>query len=228
MPVLSSSFGRRTSHGLADLRIAGLGMPVLGFLAGCIAQRRQITAILRTRMRELHHLPPAFQWLAGTLAVGVASFGVPALALSPPAQGAVLIGAMLLITIFVVTSVRNIVLAMRDVAATLESISARFDQFATPLVAFLTVYLLLVVVFGCLYRIADLSYSVPLFLEHGAPTRSAFSDALYYSVSAITTLGFGDIAPVGPLVRALTGIEVISGVLMLLFGFSEIMRVRGR
>ena len=60
-----------------------------------------------------------------------------------------------------------------------------------------------------------------------SPARISFVDALYYSVVTITTLGFGDITPASMLVRALTGLEVVSGVLMLLFGFSEIMRSAG-
>jgi voltage-gated potassium channel len=79
-------------------------------------------------------------------------------------------------------------------------------------------------VFGCLYRIADITTPAPQFTLHSVPARISFVDAQYYSVATITTLGFGDIAPASLLVRALTGMEVVSGVMMLLFGFSEIMR----
>ena len=92
------------------------------------------------------------------------------------------------------------------------------------MLAFVTFYGLLVVVFTCLYRIADLTMPVPQFSLHGSPARISFVDALYYSAVTITTLGIGDISPVSMLVRALTALEVVSGVLMLLFGFSEIMR----
>jgi len=93
--------------------------------------------------------------------------------------------------------------------------------------AFVTFYSLLVVVFACLYRIADLTTRVPQFSLHGEPARISFVDSLYYSVATITTLGFGDIAPASFLARAITAVEVLSGVLMLLFGFSEIMRSAG-
>jgi len=83
------------------------------------------------------------------------------------------------------------------------------------------------VVFASLYRIADLTTDVPQFALHGQPGRVGFIDALYYSVATITTLGYGDIAPATVLVRALSGLEVVSGILMLLFGFSEIMRNAG-
>jgi hypothetical protein len=85
----------------------------------------------------------------------------------------------------------------------------------------------LVVVFACLYRIADLTTVTPQFALHAEPMRISFVDALYYSIATITTLGFGDIAPSSSLVRAITSLEVVSGLLMLLFGFSEIMRSSG-
>jgi voltage-gated potassium channel len=116
---------------------------------------------------------------------------------------------------------------MMDIALVFESVSARLDRLIMPLMAFFMFYSLIVVVFACLYRIADLTSPGPQFALHAAGTRISFADALYYSVTTLSTLGFGDIVPVSMLVRALTGAEVVSGVLMLLFGFSEIMRSAG-
>jgi voltage-gated potassium channel len=120
-----------------------------------------------------------------------------------------------------------VVLVMIDVAMVFEGVAARLDRLIRPLIAFLTFYSLLVVVFACFYRIADLTTPEPQFTLHAQPARISFIDSLYYSVATITTLGFGDIAPTSLLVRALTGLEVVSGILMLLFGFSEIMRSAG-
>ena len=39
-----------------------------------------------------------------------------------------------------------------------------------------------------------------------------FWDALYFSVVTITTLGYGDIAPVGGITKLLTGFEVLTGI----------------
>ena len=208
--------------------IVGLALPVLGFLAGCLGRRRQVLAIIRSRHpRDFAHLPRLIRWLIGTMAVGALSFSLPRFAPGPDAQSLLLIGAMAAITGVVVASVRDVVVVLRDVAAIFESVTARLDRLVMPMLAFLTFYGLLVVVFGCLYRIADLTSPVPQFVLHGAPARIDFTDALYYSIAAITTLGIGDIAPATSLVRALTGVEVVAGVLMLLFGFSEIMRARG-
>jgi len=52
----------------------------------------------------------------------------------------------------------------------------------------------------------------------------SFSDTIYFSVITLSTVGYGDITPVGPLVRALATVEVVAGLLLLLFGFAEIMR----
>jgi voltage-gated potassium channel len=134
---------------------------------------------------------------------------------------------MAVVTLFVVVSVRDVVLVMIDIAMVFEGVAARLDRLIRPLMAFVTFYGLLVVVFACLYRLADLTARTPQFALHASPARISFPDAMYYSVATITTLGFGDIAPTSMLVRALTGVQVVSGILMLLFGFSEIMRSAG-
>jgi voltage-gated potassium channel len=59
---------------------------------------------------------------------------------------------------------------------------------------------------------------------HGTPINISFPDALYFSLVTLSTVGYGDLAPVGPLARLLSGMEVVAGLLLLLFWFSEIMR----
>ena len=208
--------------------LGAVALPVAGFLVGCMMRRRQVFSIIQARrIRELERLPRLTGWLLGAFAVGAASFGLPRLELDPFAQGIALLVAMAIVTLFVMASVRDVVLVMIDIAMVFEGVAARLDRLVRPMMAFVTFYALLVVVFGCLYRIADLTTQVPQFALHAEPARISFVDSLYYSVATITTLGFGDIAPTSSLVRALTGLEVVSGVLMLLFGFSEIMRSAG-
>jgi voltage-gated potassium channel len=208
--------------------LAGIAMPVLGFLGGCIMRRRQIYSIIHARrIRELERLPRPSSWLLGVIAIGAASFALPRMQLDPASQGIALLAGMALVTLSVTISVRDVVLVMIDIAMVFEGVAARLDRLVRPMLAFVTFYSLLVLVFACLYRITDLTAREPQFALHASPARISFADSLYYSVATITTLGFGDIAPSSMLVRALTGIEVLSGVLMLLFGFSEIMRSAG-
>ena len=223
-------FFRQANFPLTQRPIAfvAIAMPVLGFLLGCFWHRRQVYSIIHARrIRELERLPRLTYWFIGALAVGASSFALPRLELDGDQQGLALIAAMAMITLFVITWVRDVVLVMIDVAMVFEGVASRLDRLIRPMIAFLTFYALLVVVFGCLYRIADITSPQPQFTLHSVPARIGFVDALYYSVATITTLGFGDIAPTSLLVRALTAMEVVSGVLMLLFGFSEIMRSAG-
>lgn len=99
---------------------------------------------------------------------------------------------------------------------------------ALPMLAFLTYYSLLVVVFTCLYRIADMTMGGTQFRVEGHAGALSFTDAFYFSLMTIATVGYGDIAPQGPLVRALAAVEIVLGVMLLLFGFAEIMRARRR
>lgn len=208
--------------------LEGVALPVLAFLVGCFLHRRQVFSIIHARrIRELEHLPRLTRGLLAALAVGVASFALPRLSLEPVSQGVALLAAMTLVALFVILSVRDVVLVMMDIAMVFESVASRIDRLIMPMMAFLTFYALIVVVFACLYRIADLTTLVPQFVLHSEPVRIRFVDALYYSIATITTLGFGDIAPSSLLVRALTAMEVVSGILMLLFGFAEIMRSAG-
>ena len=212
------------------LTMLARALPVLGFLASCVTNRRRVHALIharRVRDLDLDHLPRLLRWFVATMSVGAASFVMPRLDMDPAGAGAALLGAMALVTAFVTVAVRDVVTLMVDVSLVFQAVGRRLDRLIVPMLAFTTFYGLLVVVFTCLYRIADLTTPVPQFQIHGAATRIGFIDALYYSVATITTLGFGDIAPVSFLARALTGMEVVSGILMLLFGFSEIMRGAG-
>jgi voltage-gated potassium channel len=210
------------------MTVLSLALPVLAFLGGCLMRRRQVYSIINARrLRELEHLPRLSRWFLGALLIGAASFALPRFALQPLDLGLTLLGCMAIIATLVLLSARDVVLVMMDIALVFESVSARVGRLIMPLMAFFTFYSLIVVVFACLYRIADLTSPEPQFALHAAGTRISFADALYYSVTTLSTLGFGDIVPVSMLVRAMTGAEVVSGVLMLLFGFSEIMRSAG-
>jgi voltage-gated potassium channel len=223
-------FFRQANFPLASrpLAFVAIALPVLGFIVGCFWHRRQVYSIIRARrLRELERLPRLTFWFVGALAVGASSFALPRLELTGDQQGLALVAAMAMITLFVIAWVRDVVLVIIDVAMVFEGVATRLDRLIRPMVAFLTFYSLIIVVFGCLYRIADITTPQTQFTLHSVPARISFIDAQYYSVATITTLGFGDIAPSSLMVRALTGMEVVSGVLMLLFGFSEIMRSAG-
>jgi len=208
--------------------VAALALPVAAFLLRCFLRRRRVAAMIYARRsHELTHLPRLARWLPVAVAVSALSFILPRYGASAAEQGRLLLLGMVIISVTVAYAERDLILLMMDVAMVFEGVAQRVDRLVMPVMAFLSVYALLVIVFGCLYRIADLSLGTPQFFIHGRPAPLTFSDAMYFSVITISTVGYGDIAPVGPLVRALSGLEVVCGLLMLLFGFAEIMRGSG-
>lgn len=208
--------------------VGGLGLPVASFLLGCLFRRQRIVVLVRARrMRELLHMPRISRWVPGVAGIGLVSFLWPMAMLDPTQQGWALLGSMAVIAVLVGTAAQDVVMLLMDVALIFEGVTARVHRLMMPIAAFLTTYALLVVVFACLFRIAQFTSHQPQFTFQGHAARLDFTDALYFSLSTMATIGYGDIAPVAPLVRALAGIEVVFGVLLLLFGFSEIMRNAG-
>ena len=112
---------------------------------------------------------------------------------------------------FVANAVGDVVLLLMDIAIVFEGVGRRLNRLLMPVMAFLSLYCLLVVAFGCLYRIVDLHAEQPQFLVHGASAPIAFNEALYFSVITLSTLGYGDIVPLGALVRALAAMQVVMG-----------------
>jgi len=205
--------------------LLALALPLIGFLAGCILRRRSVAGMIRARRsRALLHFPRLARWVPATVVVGVLSFAVPELHFRPDTQGHVLLAAMAIIAVSVFTAARDVVLLQMDVALIFENVTDRIHELVMPMMAFLTLYSLLVVVFACLFRIAEMVTGTHQLAFHGTPVGISFADALYFSLVTLSTVGYGDLAPVGPLARLLAGMEVVAGLLLLLFGFSEIMR----
>jgi voltage-gated potassium channel len=61
-------------------------------------------------------------------------------------------------------------------------------------------------------------------LVGGVARDLAFSEALYFSLVTLATLGYGDVVPAAAAARILVAIQTVIGLLLLLFGFAEIQR----
>lgn len=101
-----------------------------------------------------------------------------------------------------------------------------FNRVASPLVpafAFLTIYSRLVIVSGCVCRVTDRFTDGAQLHISGELT---FPDALYFSmitVSTVSTVGYGDIVPYSNEVKAVVTVQIVLGILLLLFGFYELI-----
>jgi voltage-gated potassium channel len=223
------AFFRDTNFAAASdaAALVAFALPVLAFLAGCFAHRAAIGRALAARHDEVpRHLPPVMRWMPVSLAVGVASFALREWGLSAPQQGQALMGCMAVIALFVGLAARDLVVLLIDVATVFEDVAERAHRLVMPMVAFLTYYVLVILLFTCLYRVVEMVTGHGQFRVHGEVRTLSFAEALYFSVITMATVGYGDIVPEGAPVRALSAAEVVVGVLLLLFGFREIMQAR--
>lgn len=202
-------------------------MPVLAFLAAVWWRRRHLRMVAEaSHPFDLGHLPRMARWLLPVWSVGVFSLALPVNRLPVFDQGAALLLAMGVISVVVAASVRGVVLLLTDMALITEELAGRAARILVPVVAFLAMYVMLVIVFACLYRIAQGLSAVPLFAGPQGPVPLPFPDALYFSLVTQATVGYGDVTPHDDGIRLLASLQVILGQILLLFGFAEIMRTR--
>ncbi|TDH64266.1 potassium channel protein [Dankookia rubra] len=205
----------------------GLGfvLPVLAFVIACWHQRLLLRAWAQgEEPADIAHLPRFARWLVATGAVGMVSLSVPINRLEPTGQGLALLMAMAVIATISVIAVADVVRLLVDMAVIFRAVTLRLSRLAVPIAAFSSIWALLVVTFGCLYRIADGLSTHALFHGPGGPIRIDFSDALHFSVVTLSSVGYGDIQPVDDGIRVLASIQMLFAQLLLLFGFYEIMR----
>jgi len=210
-----------------EARMLAFLLPVLAFLVAVWRRRRTLRLVAEAeRPFDLGHLPRMARWLVPVWLVGALSLSLPVNRLASFEQGLALIGAMAVISGIVAASVGGVVRLMTDMALLTEELAGRASRLLVPVVAFLAMYTMLVVVFACLYRIAQGLSHQPLFAGPQGPVPLPFPDALYFSLVTQATVGYGDVTPHDDGIRLLASLQVIAGQVLLLFGFAEIMRSR--
>lgn len=200
-------------------------LPILAFAAGVALRRDQIRLLVRHEAESrVHYSPRLFLWLVPVFAVGVASFIIPHRDMTPDTIGLLLIASMSLIGAVVF-------LVSRDVTAFLLETGILFEEFfdqaanlLAPTLAFFTYYTFVVIVFACLYRIIDLIIPGGHFAVVGTVREIDFFESLYFSIITLSTVGYGDLVPASMLVRAVAAMQVVIGVWLIIFGFSEVLR----
>lgn len=202
----------------------GYGLPLVGFLAGAWWRRESLRALVdKPKLYDDSRIARIFLWLLPMLVIGAATFLVPGFGLEPQQESLVFLAAMAVIAATVMAASGNVAAFLIESGLLFEEFFSRSAHMLVPAFAFLTFYSLLVVVFAALYRIIDRLAVVPQFAVHGVAKSLTFSESLYFSLVTLATVGYGDITPATNLTRLLAGFEVVCGVLLLLFGVSEIM-----
>jgi voltage-gated potassium channel len=202
----------------------GFPLPVLAFIAGAALKRDSIRHIVYARdVRGRRQFGRTFRWLMPIFAIGALTFFVPAQVLDPGMTNMLFLAAMGGIAVIVLFASPDIATFLLDSGLLFEEFFQESARLLLPAFAFFTFYSLVVIVFGCIYRILDRFTDAPQFTVGGAPQEISFADALYFSIITVSTVGYGDVVPLGETIRVIVAVQILVGVVLLLFGFSEIV-----
>ena len=213
-----SNFRTATPGALA----VGFILPLIGFLAGSLRHRRAITRLAVSQELPQERLLQVLAWLAPVFAVGALTFVVPRFEPSPALVDGTLLAACGAIAIIAFSVSREIALFLRETGLLFDEFFRRIARLAVPAFAFFSFYSLLVILFAALYAVLDQATSGTNFRIDGMVRAITFPESLYFSLMTLSTVGYGDIAPVTGGIRVIAAAEIVSGILLLLFGFNEI------
>jgi voltage-gated potassium channel len=129
----------------------------------------------------------------------------------------------------VVLVARDVAIFLIDVGLMFEDFFRRISHLVLPATGFLTFYSMNIIVFACIYRIMDRYSAIQHFRIEGVARDIDFPESLYFSVITLSTVGYGEIVPMSDVARVVAAVQIVLGVMLLLFGFYEIMSyARGR
>ena len=202
----------------------GFSLPILFFLVGCWLRRTDIRAVVDyPDIRGGQALYGALAWLIPVFLVGAGVFVLSLFAARLVNTDFTFLLAMLAISLIVLGVSRSVAIFLVDAGLLFEEFFERMSKLAIPAFAFLTFYSLIVVVFASGFSIISQFSTGEHFRVGGVSRVISFSEAIYFSIATISTVGYGDIVPASSVARVLASLEVICGVMLLLFGVSELL-----
>jgi voltage-gated potassium channel len=201
----------------------GFALPVASFIFGCWHHQGRVPALVMNPALRDQSVSHALLWLVPVGLVGALVMLVALVSGTVANSEPFFLIAMLLIGLIVFAVSGEVANFLVNVGLLFEEFFQRFTHLIVPALAFLTFYLLIIVVFAAAYAIASKAGPQEHF-RIGANARSlSYPEALHFSVVTLSTVGYGDIVPVTGLARSLAAIEVVIGTMLLLFGVSEIL-----
>jgi voltage-gated potassium channel len=181
------------------------------------------TVIDDPHLRGGQALYGALVWLIPVSIVGAAVFVLSRFAESLVNTDRACLFSMLVIGLIVLVVSRYVAIFLVDAGLLFDEFFQRMSRLAVPAFAFLTFYALLVILFASLFSIIS-QFAGPVHFRVGNVTRAiSFSEAIHFSIVTISTVGYGDIVPASNFARMLASAEVICGIMLLLFGVSELL-----
>jgi voltage-gated potassium channel len=202
----------------------GFSLPVVAFLCGCLIWRESIGLLVNNpSLRDSHSLLSSVSWLLPISAVGI---GVLLLSLQYSVvvdTSLVFLATMALIALIVLAVSQSVAIFLVDAGLLFDEFFQRMSRLAVPAFAFLTFYSLFVIAFASVYSIMSRHSGEAHFKVEGVARGLSFSEGVHFSIVTISTVGYGDIVPISSMARALASAEVVCGVMLLLFGVSELI-----
>ncbi len=202
----------------------GFALPIVAFLVAAEIRRRSIRKIVTDEhLRETRHFGHVIRWLLPVFGIGLATFALPGLGLTQLQYDGAFLVSMLAVAVIVGLSSRDVTIFLLDTGLLFEEFFERMAGLMVPAFAFFTFYTLNIIVFAAVYRIIDRFSAAPNFVIKGAAQELSWPDALYFSVITLSTVGYGEMTPASDLTKVIVSVQIVSGVLIFLFGFSEII-----
>ena len=204
---------------------AGFLLPLVGFIGGALARRGDIHRLIAGLEMDAPRRPVRLKLslVASLAAIAAAPFLLPEAAMGDDWTDVVYLGLSLALGIVACAASRDIAVFMIDTGILFRDFYDTVAGLAKPAFAFFTFYVFVLILFACLYTIADMVGAAANFAVAGEARDITFLEALYFSIITLSTVGYGDIAPVTPVIRVLVAAQVIAGVILLLFGFQAIV-----
>ena len=206
--AIFSLFLEEIFRGIDDaFLVVGFCLPIFFFLVGCWLKRAQVKAVVaHPTIRSERRLMSAIFWLVPVFVVGAGVILLSRSVKTPAQLDVLFLGAMSIIGLIVLTVSRDVAVFLVDAGLLFEEFFSRVSRLVVPAFAFVTFYSLLVILFAAAYRLISVYTAEPHFI-----------------VAAISTVGYRDITPHSSLARVLASIEVFCGIMLLLFGVSELL-----
>lgn len=200
-------------------------LPILAFMAGVWLRRGSIHRLVRHEMEpRLRYAPRLFLWLIPVFAIGLASFLLPHLAVAGEALNYILLGSMAAIALLVLSVSRDVTAFLLETGLLFEDFFSQAKALLAPTLAFFTYYSFVVIVFASIYRIVERMIPGQHFVISGEMRPITFMESLYFSIITLSTVGYGDLVPASLLIRAIASLQIVIGVWLIIFGFSEVLR----
>ncbi|MDF1792779.1 MAG: ion channel [Thalassobaculaceae bacterium] len=200
-------------------------LPILGFAIAVYVRRRGIRSVILSEHPRIEtRFGRDFLWLLPVMAIGVLNFLVPLDSWGDSVRGAWLIGSMSVVAVVIFLAGHSVAVFLVDTGLLFEDFYLTATRLVKPAFAFLTFYSLITVVFAALYRLIDRFDGVATFTFSGAARDIGFAESLYFSIVTLSTVGYGDIVPLTYAVRAVVAVQIVAGIILLLFGFQAVLR----